>query len=132
MKYLFTAIMQDGSYICQNHNDTSVKDSTRSSFYDVLSEIEKGNKCLLFYLTTNYDTLTPTDYSVDLRDGHFEVNGDPFFLHKDPVTDFRLVYFREIKKKIENMVEVETITTFNLGWQSTINGENIQRIVTLN
>jgi hypothetical protein len=131
MKYLFTALFADGKQIEQTDADTSKLDEKRSAFYDVLEEEKNGNKCWIFNLS-HKEGDNINDYLMDLRDGHFEVNNAPLWLHaEDGLTDFRLIYYRNVRKIYEGFEEIRTEIAFNFGWQTTRNGENIQKVITL-
>ncbi len=127
MKYLFTVLLTNGEYIEQTVEDLSNKASYKSTFYDVLEETKTGNKPVMFCLVGEGN-----DYLVDLRDGHFEVNGQSVYLHEHDkrFTDYRLIYYRKITK-FYNLVFEEILeeTAFYFGWQATIDGGNIERVM---
>lgn len=127
MKYLFTVLLSNGKYIEQTIDDVSSWAPYKSTYFDVLEEEKNGNKPVIFVLIGD-----GKDYLVDLRDGHFEVNKASFFLHEVnlDIRDFRLIYYRE-RKKIFNqfLKEMGDETVFCFGWQATLNGANIQRIM---
>jgi hypothetical protein len=127
MKYLFTVLLQDGTYIEQTPEDKSVIDPYKSAYYDVLEAEKKGNKPLVFVL------MGPgSDFLVDLRDGRFEINGAPIFLHDHSPAfgEYRLIYYRNRKKIFtQGYVEIGDETTYHFGWQNTVNGENIQHVM---
>lgn len=99
LTHLFEAHMRDGSVIAQTPEDRSALDpALRSAFFDVAQRIDDVEVFVLrgpdhFYL-------------VDLRDGHFEVDGVPFWAQ--PVTSnciprggkIRLVYFRDHQQDV--------------------------------
>ncbi len=144
LKYLFKALYKDGSVYVQNPEDNSIKEpGKRSCFYDIDHDQLVG-----FVLVGQGH-----EYGVDLRDGHFEIDGNIFFMHEvenkdvDPMTvntevkltNFRLVYFttntRSFSSKIENGVmgkpyEVDHKRVFRFGWQAQDSkGKNFQKIM---
>ncbi len=140
LKYLFTAEYKDGSLYEQNEEDRSITEpDKRSCFYDV-----DHDKLVGFVIKGNGHT-----YGVDLRDGHFEVDGMPFFMHEvnDGVghhieklpngravaielKDFRLIYFRRHTHQIEQSVhtgdhkEISHEIVFRVGWQCEVKCNN--------
>lgn len=128
MKYLFSCGFADGSIYTQNEQDVSIHNPLKSCFYDIKQEEEKGNAPTVFTLSNENDV-----YLVDLTDGRFEVNGTSFFLHNEPLTGpFRLIFFRRHTHLLTvGFEEKEHLMSFNFGWQTTQNGENIQRIMTI-
>lgn len=149
-KYLFTATFEDGRVIKQTIEDKSELDpEKRNTFYDVLEHI-KTTKLVAFVLKAQ--DAAGIEYGVDLRDGHFEVDGNIFFMHEvenkdlDPMhttqgmqfKDFRLVFFttntRSFATQMGN-VEVKPYQTshtrvYRFGWQATdAKGKNYQQIM---
>lgn len=110
LKYLFGAHFTDGTEIFQTEEDTSLHVPGRNAYYDLLLHDPDGNVIAhladgvavprpdieLFQLTSEGNT-----YLVDLRDGHFEINGAPFFLGYPPCDGLLLVFFRRNRKKIK-------------------------------
>ena len=125
LKYLFTSSFSDGKIYSQNEEDLSSIDPARSCFYDVLQEEEKGNKVELFCLADGTN-----DYTVDIRDGTFLVNGIKLFLHKPEMPYFnrRLIYYRRRTISFSQGLEETGISTlFVIGWQATdIHGNNAE------
>lgn len=76
-------------------------------------------------------------YGVDLRDGHFEVDGVPFFMHEDSTLfGFKMVFFRQHTHSFEVGVksgdvkkEISHQIVYRFGWQCTVGGKNHQRIM---
>jgi len=107
LDYLFEAHFSDGTMIQQTPEDVSVVDPTRSRFYDVAQRLDD---VVAFGFFNDQHT-----YAVDLRDGHFEVDGAPFFSYpKDfapsEETKFRLIYFRHHTHQITQGSDVEDHT----------------------
>lgn len=99
LRYLFEAHLKDGTVIRQTPEDVSTAEPlTRSAFYDVAQRIDE-----VVYFGLHNDRYS---YVVDLRDGHFEINGVPF--SAQPVTSpriveggkFKLVYFRDHQQEL--------------------------------
>ena len=142
-KYLFSAYFADGTIIELSYSDKSTAEpETRNAYYDVL-EKQKTSKLTKFELKSA-DNL----YLVSLIDGHFRVNGVPFFMHEPytknnpdgtveiiPVTEFRLVYFKQHQHDVQMTNGEPTQTahrvTYHFGWQTTVDGSNIERVMKL-
>lgn len=143
LTYTFGVHFKDGSEYFQTPEDVSVKGKfSGSAFSDIkdrLAEIE------LFQLEGNGKRIV-----VDLRDGHFEIDGfavlvgDPS-VHIPQDTERRLVYFRRVSQVAgydvkcvghgadgapiwESTGEYRTRTAiqYHVGWQATVNGKNHQ------
>ena len=91
--------MKDGTVIKQTPEDVSTAEPlTRSAYYDVAQRLDD---VVAFGLYNDKN-----QYVVDLRDGHFEINGVPF--SAQPVTSpcineggkFRLVYYRDHQQEL--------------------------------
>jgi hypothetical protein len=129
LKYLFTAMYEDGSTIEQTLDDRSTIDpEKRSQFYDVL-QMEEQKPLVAFALKGDGH-----EYGVDLRDGHFEIDGVSFRMHEeDELAGFRLVFYRRhthdfvISK--DSQEETRHDVVYRFGWQCTANGKNYQRIM---
>lgn len=126
LKYLFTASYKDGTTYVQNAEDRSVTEpEKRSCFFDI-----DHSKLETFTLTGDGH-----EYLVDLRDGHFESDGVPFFVYDEwePVVR-KLVFFRQHKHTIEQTKEKDTelshTITYLLGWEA-VNAKGItyQKII---
>ena len=134
--YSYTAVFEDGTVIEQDRNDENGDrsltrtDGTGSRFTDVL-EKEKESKLISFVIHNDNYSL-----GVDLRDGHFELNGVPFFQHRpdqDNYKDFRIIYYRSVQRVMNQNGEQlsGSATSYTVGWQVTHNGKNVQRIVSI-
>lgn len=128
MKYLFQVTYKDGTVYLQNKEDASVTypGSGKSCYSDLkIDEIKS------FFVFNEEHT-----YSVNLEDGHFEVDGVPFLMHTDPeLTDYRLVYYRQHTHSFnqQSSAELSHDIVFCIGWQANDkNGKNVQRIMTIN
>ena len=118
LKYLFTAFYSDSSFYKQNPEDISIKAPGKSCYYDVEQE-----KLVKFELSDGVNTS-----SVDLTNGSFIVNGLKIEINKPdaPIGGFRLIYYRKNTVIFGGGL---TDVTYNIGWQTTVNGENIKRII---
>lgn len=129
LKYLFTCSFEDGQIYTQNQEDISILDPSKSCFYDVLKE-QENNKIQIFCLA-DQDGLN--DYTVDLRDGSFLVNGVKFFLHESEMGYFnrRLIYYRRRTVSFSTSFEErESSTLFVLGWQGNdLHGNNREFVI---
>lgn len=129
LTHLFECHFADESVLIQSPDDISTIDPTRSAFYDVQQRLDE---VIVFGVCSADHT-----FVVDLRDGHFEIDGVPFDVHGDddlPEGDhkYRLVYFR----RNWQTVNVGTGEQFHemhyfVGWQTTINGKNYQRTISV-
>lgn len=125
LKYKWFAFHSDGSFQEGNDTDVSSNDPTKSAYYDI-----------------NHDTLIGfslkdeiNEYFVDLVDGHFDINMVPFKLHEEPLTEpLRLIYFHRNQHDIclspDNPPEATAHRReFHIGWQTTVDGINIQKTI---
>ena len=130
LKYLFTATFADGSVIRQTPEDRSVIDpEKRSQFYDVMQQSEE--RALVAFALSGGGH----EYVVNLIDGHFEVDGVPFKIHSEPLSDFRIIFFRDHTHNIAIGAtvskELNHTVSYRLGWQCTVNNVNHQRVMTI-
>ena len=134
----FIATYADGSQIFQNPEDVSQTDPERNCYFDVLKRAEAGEQPVSFVLGNETHV-----FGVDLRDGHFEVNGVQFFQHRpeqkgENYKDFRLISFRTPRIEIE--MDTKTgkqtpvkgwVASYTIGWQVTHNGKNVKKTITV-
>lgn len=124
----FVANFEDGHQIIQDESDVSSFDSSRSQFYDVL-EYSKTSPLISFILGNQN-----VAYGVDLRDGHFEVNGVPFYpyrIDREEYTDFQPIYLRNVRhdRNLETG-EIITYLGYTVGFQANkTNGESVQHVM---
>ena len=128
--HLFIAEYKDGKQYEQGDLDQSLQDENKNAFYDIFYKPIKPLEDLIrFSLSGNDHT-----YTVDLRDGHFEIDGVPFKQHEeDFLIDFRLIYFRRHlvhtviggEKHGQQTREFE----YHLGWQTTFKGKNYKQTI---
>jgi hypothetical protein len=123
LKYLFKVIYKDESQYFQNNYDKAVIKETGSSFSDVIIE---NVKQFILYGDNKI-------FLVDLTDGHFEINGQPFFMHNlnENLENFRLIFWRVVNRTINTSTNDETfnVISYQIGWQTTKNGKNFQEIM---
>lgn len=122
-QFYFVATFADGTQIFQNEADVSPNDPVKNCYFDVL-ERSKTEQPASFVITDGTHV-----FGVDLRDGHFEVNGVPFFQHRPEFAnqqykDFQLVYFRTPKIEIDakTMEPIRgTVGSYTIGWTAKDN-----------
>lgn len=127
LKYLFTAIYADGSALVQTADDKSYFDpEKRSQFYDVLCLAEQ-KQLVAFALKGEGH-----EYGVDLRDGHFEIDGVSFRMHESEMYGFELIFFRQhthsFNQTREKDTEVSHDVVYRIGWKLKGN-QNYQRVM---
>jgi hypothetical protein len=132
LAYLFECHFSDGTMLQQTPEDTSKiapPEEKKSAFYDVMQRIDD---VIVFGLVNDDHT-----YVVDLRDGHFDINGRSFTIHDKedlpPDTKYRLVYFRRRTEAVTlGYVEAqESSVKYHLGWQATVDGKNHQKTIAI-
>lgn len=144
LRYIFVAQFNDGTEYVQNEEDVSSRNKKRSCYSD-LCVWPKGQKDP----TIGPDGLTiirddirafqlegPNNsiYTVDLLDGHFEVNHAPFIVPGELIPDeakpakLKLVYFR--RRQQHQRVQLELVAEDKagkvLGTKTTFIGEPTQ------
>jgi hypothetical protein len=132
LKYLFQVEYTDGTTFKQNKEDVSSTDPKRSAFYDVL---QSGKPIKRFSLVED-KLINPKKVTVDLTDGHFEMNGVPFISEADrplPVLPeaFTIVFFRRHIHQFNTTTNAElshTISYF-LGWKCWIAKKEYQQVI---
>lgn len=139
LKYLFKVLYEDGSHFDQTIDDVSAIDPKRSQFYDVL---QSGKKIRSFGIFGADHALV-----VDLRDGHFELDGvaiHPEILPPGPIP-LELIFFRQHQQdmnvgyKVDNDLKpVVTSETpgehrckYFVGWQCSLNGKGYKQVLGL-
>jgi hypothetical protein len=129
LKYLFTVEYEDGTLLEQTPDDVSSKDPLRSAFYDIDQE-----KVIGFCITNQENGEI---YGVSLIDGHFEINGVPFFAHSRDlkVDKRRLIFFRRHFHEFNpgTMQETSHRLEYHFGWQANDEtGKNHQTVLSFN
>ena len=116
LKYLFIAMMRDGSLIEQTEEDRSIVDPLKSAFYDVVQRIDEVDA---FILLGQGHT-----YLVDLHDGHFELDNVPFSIQPVehptivPGGKFSLIYWRDHQHALTESGATHQIQ-YRIGWRYT-------------
>ena len=128
LKYLFKALLNSGAVIEQTQQDTSALLEGKNAFYDVMQNFDNLRAFAL------YDWESIDEYLVDLSDGHFEINQTKFFLHDEPISNIRLIYFRRNVAEVSLGGETgpQQTISYHLGFQaSATDGSNRQFILRL-
>jgi hypothetical protein len=138
-KYLFKALLKDGSLIEQNQEDRGSVEG-RNCFYDVLQKMDQLRAFAL------YNQETGEEWLVDLNDGHFEHNlvtidgqmtKSGFKLHgSKEYENVRLVWFinrQLILDVVNTTIQSNEVTAYNFGWQANLKstGENHEFVISL-
>jgi hypothetical protein len=126
LAYLFECHFADGTVLQQTPEDLSKTEPNKSAFYDVL---QRNDEVIVFGIVNDDHT-----YAVDLRDGHFEIDGVPLYVHGQdelpPDTKYRVVYFRRVSHMITQGYEIaESAVKYHIGWQATVDGKNYQKTI---
>lgn len=130
--YLFGVHFADGSEYFQTGADVSTADHKRSAFYDLCQHAENGDLLCdgngtaivrddieIFQLESQSGEV-PHTYTVDLRDGHFEIDGAPFYIQiPPPDSQLSLVYFRRRRHHFQGGCEVGQECEYFMGWRYT-------------
>ena len=127
LKYLFEAKYKDGGVYTQTQEDKSILHEQGSCYTDV-----KQDELKTFTLVG-----AGHSYSVDLEDGHFEVDGVSFFMHEMPLKNFRLIFWRRhrqsqvVRLKDHKITGTSEEIVYQIGWQSTLAGKNYQEVMNI-
>jgi hypothetical protein len=135
LSYLFEAHFNDGTMIQQTPEDVSKIDSAKSAYFDVMQRLSD----VVVFGIFNDDH----SYVVDLRDGHFEIDGVPFKVTSAAGPEeemeipadqkFELVYFRRhihiTAVGAELPVELSHTVDYHLGWTTVIDGKELRRTI---
>lgn len=129
-QYFFHAVFKDGTSIVQDKTDTSATNPKKSQFFDVL---KKKSPLISFVLLSESQSHS---YGVDLRDGHFEVDGVPFFPFRNDtqqLTNFRIIYLRN--NTLDFTVDRELLAHrigYTVGFQAKDkSGKNVKYIMNI-
>jgi hypothetical protein len=114
LTHLFTVLYADGSTHAQTVEDVSLTKDGGSAF----SDVDLPNVVALFLEGPQHL------YSVDLRDGHFEINGLTVKIGPDdaPALPLSLVYFRRVCQDQTTDIKTGAVTrgmrrSYHLGWR---------------
>lgn len=130
LKYLFIAEYNDGSTYNQTPEDVSIKEpEKRSAFFDV------DHTRLVKFSLVEQGTSNGHVYSVDLRDGHFEVDGVAFCMHEGLVAGLELIFFRRhthtYTQSNVSTKEIDHEIVYRIGWKVKKNNA-FQRVMEIN
>ncbi len=124
LKYLFVAVYNDGTHYQQTPEDVSLTKRGGSAFSDV-----DHTRLVRFFLASETNSV-----SVDLVDGHFEINGVPFRLHNedDGFKDFKLHYWRQVTRNFEvgsRPIPKDVSVIYKIGWECEKDGVTHKRVI---
>jgi len=122
MKYLFECYFNDGTIIKQTSEDISCSDPSKSAFFDVH---QKLHQIIYFGLYGSGHM-----YVVDLRDGHFEIDGVPFRIDGAEPSTLELIYFRRNFLMIKDG-DVLSHVSFHMGWKGMVDGSEVCKTITV-
>jgi hypothetical protein len=119
LDYLFIAETLNGNIIKQDPTDKPKFSSWGSAFTDVVKEHLKR-----FSLVGKGHIFT-----IDLQDGHFEVDGRKLYSPKEilPGAQLKLIYYRTISRNMRMGVDGKPLlptVKYVIGWQYSLNGKN--------
>lgn len=118
LKYLFTATYADGRVFVQPADDASqFEPGKRSAFFDAL-RFAVSSPMIRFELNGNGH-----QYAVDLRDGHFEIDGVAFLMHDRNELPHRLklIFWREhTHHKTLGGKQFEDPLVYQIGWEGDV------------
>ena len=118
LHYVFRCKFRDGTHLFQTPDDVSAVDPKRSAFCDVVQRLAEVQT---FSITNGRNT-----YLVDLRDGHFEVNGVKFYAAPPTGGTYELVYFRQRTEHFTLGLEhLASECYHHIGWRSGDRTETI-------
>ena len=126
-KYQFVAQYNDGSIYHQNLMDQSIKDPTKSCFFD----LDLENIKVFMLLGPNHGI-----FGLDLSTGMFKTNtAGEFSIGTDEIVGPRkLVYYRTVKKEL-NISDGSTIIEsmiYHLGWSGiNVEGREVQYTINI-
>lgn len=125
----FEADFEDGTTYVQGADDSSIDTEGKNSFYDILQR----EKDVVTFRIVKDDGNT---LSVNLHDGHFEVNGVPFFAHPQFTTvktPLKLIYFKEMHQNFhqgDNEPFEIKVNRYFIGWEGEgTNGKNVKQTI---
>lgn len=122
LDYTFLAELYDGTLIEQHPDDVSkLRPLDKSAFYDVVMQEDKLKR---FSLVGKGHILT-----VDLTDGHIELDGNKLYTQLPPKkSKLRVIYFRRTQQRLvmnpDGTSTPEPILRYYIGWQTDVDGKN--------
>jgi hypothetical protein len=135
LKYLWTAIFEDGHIIAQPEDDRYTKhddtaDHNPSAFRDILDYQDKSPLEHFLLVPPEDDTQL---VSLDLTTGEFSLGGFPFKLNCETSVDRKLIYFRNIAQDyIDGVAQDPYVESYNVGFEyKNKDGRTVKRIITV-
>lgn len=142
-KYLWRAVFDD---ICvdqdpldrySKHNPDS--DYNPSSFRDFQDKLDEGHKLRMFSLVGDNDVYVvelnygkPTIKHISYTKTGRATSEEILCAQKEPMDDVRIIYFRQMEQTVENgTAQKPKILAYVLGFQGCVNGENVQKTITV-
>lgn len=147
----FEADFKNKTTYIQGAEDKSISVKGKNAFYDILQRMDEVVK---FHVVITQDNLETARWSVDLQDGHFEHNGDIFYVHDqdidgkpfvNPTGPFKLIFFRSRSEKANVTFNIQTkkvmkvegatseVKMYFIGWRTdTQNEPGIKKIIAIN
>lgn len=134
LQYLFTAFFTDGTSFEQAADDVSFLDPKRSSFYDLLEMVKNGQKLQSFVLAGLDNEGKARRFGVDLLDGHFEIDGVPFWASPKNMPAipeaFKLIFFRQHTHDMDlRGIEKSHSIRYVIGWEANLQGRTYQQTI---
>ena len=132
LKYLFEAHLNAGSIICQQQEDVSTIDPSKSAWFDVIQKIGEVRRLLLVRYMPGLPY--PTVAAVDMANGLFALNGNEF--HAFPFTQadcaalilsggqFLPQYFMRVTQFL-NPEGLGGLRSYAIGWQYVKDGKTV-------
>lgn len=130
---MFVATWADDSQVVQTTEDVSAIEEGKNAYYDVLNA-PTPPRC---FAITDGNIV----FAVDLVDGHFEINGVPFYQHRQelqPLQDFELVYWRTTEQTLvvggaRDGECSSRVAGYTIGWKARDKrGEEVERTISIN
>lgn len=127
MKYLFVADYADGTRYEQGPADESLQDPKRNAFFDIHYKPFKPEEELIRFSLVGDGHV----YTVDLRDGHFEVDGVPFRVTQGPAENCRLLFWKDHTHTRSSGGVTTHEIVYRIGWDATVDGVPAQRFLAI-
>lgn len=133
LHFLFVARFSDGTVFEQTAEDVSKTRERGSAFTDLQALLAGGKELESFFLVGDGHV-----WAVDLRDGHFERDGEPFWIgDRDlpPGSKPELVYFRRVQQNKTiggdgSQLEMWTTIRFFFGWETALpDGSKVRAVM---
>lgn len=131
LKYTFVAVFDDGTSFSQTEEDVSMYEEGRTATTDLFKYHMQLKRVAVFFLKGNGH-----EYIVDLRDGHFQIDDQVFFLGPEPppspdVAPLELIYFRQVQerrfystKDFSEVAARQRAERYCFGWKALVKDKN--------